>query len=89
MVQKFASEEEAITLANGTDFGLAGCFTNDITRAHRVVKSLKAGITWVNAYHNTYVECPWGGYKQSGWAVELGIFWARCLYGSEANQHKS
>jgi betaine-aldehyde dehydrogenase len=75
VVQKFKNEKEAIALANGTDFGLAGAvFTNDITRAQRVVRALKAGITWVNAYHNTYVECPWGGYKQSGWGRELGTF---------------
>jgi betaine-aldehyde dehydrogenase len=75
VVQKFSSEEEAIELANGTAFGLAGAvFTNDITRAHRVVGAIRAGITWVNAYHNTYNECPWGGYKQSGWGRELGTY---------------
>lgn len=75
VVQKFKSEEEAISLANDSDYGLAAAvFSNDITRAHRVVKALRAGITWVNAYHNTYTECPWGGYKQSGWGRELGTF---------------
>lgn len=75
VIQRFKNEEEAIELANGTAFGLAGAvFSNDITRAHRVVKALKAGITWVNGYHNTYNECPWGGYKQSGWGRELGTF---------------
>lgn len=75
VVQKFKTEEEAISLANGTAFGLAGAvFSNDITRAHRVVKAIKAGITWVNGYHSTYNECPWGGYKQSGWGRELGTF---------------
>ncbi|HMW92075.1 MAG TPA: aldehyde dehydrogenase family protein [Candidatus Obscuribacter sp.] len=75
VVQKFKSEEEAVELANDSDYGLAGAvFTKDITRAHKVVKQLKAGITWVNAYHNTYTECPWGGYKQSGWGRELGTF---------------
>lgn len=75
VVQKFKTEEEAIELANDSAYGLAGAvFSNDITRAHRVVKALKAGITWVNAYHNTYTECPWGGYKQSGWGRELGTF---------------
>ncbi len=73
VVQKFNTEEEAIELANGTDFGLAGAvFSNDVTRAHRVVKALRAGITWVNGYHFTFNECPWGGYKQSGWGRELG-----------------
>lgn len=75
VVQKFTSEDEAVKLANGTPFGLAGAvFTNDVTRAFRVVKAIKAGITWINGYHNTYNECPWGGYKQSGWGRELGTF---------------
>jgi betaine-aldehyde dehydrogenase len=75
VVQKFKDEEHAIELANDSDYGLAGAvFTKDITRAYRVVKQLRAGITWVNAYHNTYTECPWGGYKQSGWGRELGTF---------------
>ncbi|MDR3611940.1 MAG: aldehyde dehydrogenase family protein [Candidatus Obscuribacterales bacterium] len=75
VVQSFTTEQEAIELANGTVFGLAGAvFSNDITRAYRVVKALKAGITWVNGYHSTYNECPWGGYKQSGWGRELGTF---------------
>jgi betaine-aldehyde dehydrogenase len=75
VVQKFDNEKEAIELANGTQFGLAGAvFTSDVSRAHRVVKAIKAGITWVNGYHNTYNECPWGGYKQSGWGRELGTY---------------
>jgi betaine-aldehyde dehydrogenase len=75
VVQKFKTEEEAIELANGTVFGLAGAvFTKDVTRAYRVVKAIKAGITWINQYHNTYNECPWGGYKQSGWGRELGTY---------------
>jgi len=75
VLQKFRTEEEAIELANGTPYGLAGAvFTNDLARAHRVVKAIRAGITWVNGYHSTYNECPWGGYKQSGWGRELGTF---------------
>jgi betaine-aldehyde dehydrogenase len=75
VVQKFSSESEAVALANDSAYGLAAAvFSNDITRAYRVVKQLRAGITWVNAYHNTYTECPWGGYKQSGWGRELGTF---------------
>jgi betaine-aldehyde dehydrogenase len=75
VVQKFKTEKEAIALANGTDFGLAGgVFSNDITRAHRVVRALRAGITWVNGYHSAFTECPWGGYKQSGWGRELGTY---------------
>jgi betaine-aldehyde dehydrogenase len=75
VVQKFKGESEAIKLANDTPYGLAGAvFTSDVTRAYNVIKAIKAGITWINGYHNTYVECPWGGYKQSGWGRELGTF---------------
>jgi betaine-aldehyde dehydrogenase len=75
VIQKFKGQEEAVQLANDSVYGLAGAvFTNNITRAHTVVKQLRAGITWVNTYHNTYTECPWGGYKQSGWGRELGTF---------------
>lgn len=75
VVQKFKTEQEAIELANGTVFGLAGAvYTSDVTRAYRVVKAIKSGITWINQYHNTYNECPWGGYKQSGWGRELGTY---------------
>ncbi len=75
VVQKFKDEDEALELANDSPFGLAGAvFTNDVTRAYRVVKALRAGITWINGYHFTYNECPWGGYKQSGWGRELGTF---------------
>jgi len=75
VVQKFKTEEEALELANDSPYGLAGAvFTNDVTRAYRVVKGIRAGITWINGYHSTYTECPWGGYKQSGWGRELGTF---------------
>ncbi|MBX9687112.1 MAG: aldehyde dehydrogenase family protein, partial [Candidatus Obscuribacterales bacterium] len=67
VVQKFKSEDEAVEMANDSPYGLAGAvFTNDVTRAYRVIKALRAGITWINGYHFTYNECPWGGYKQSG-----------------------
>ncbi|MFA9381286.1 MAG: aldehyde dehydrogenase family protein, partial [Acetanaerobacterium sp.] len=75
VVQKFHDEAEALTLANDTVYGLAGgVFTNDITRALRVIKGLRAGITWINAYHPTFAQAPWGGYKQSGIGRELGTF---------------
>ncbi|WP_238942065.1 aldehyde dehydrogenase family protein [Bacillus sp. REN10] len=74
-IQKFSSEEEAIRLANGTDYGLAGAvFTIDGAKAMRVIKKLRAGITWINSYHPTYNEAPWGGYKQSGIGRSLGTF---------------
>jgi len=75
VVQTFADEAEAIRLANDSPYGLAGAvFTNDGARAHRVIRKLRAGITWINAYHPTYNEAPWGGYKQSGIGRELGTY---------------
>ncbi|PJI06902.1 MULTISPECIES: aldehyde dehydrogenase family protein [Clostridium] len=74
-IQKFKDEKEAIYLANNTPYGLAGgVFTNDIAKAHRVIRKLRAGITWINTYNPTYNEAPWGGYKQSGIGRELGEF---------------
>ena len=75
VIQKFHGEEEAIRLANDTDYGLAaGVFSSDLSKALRVVKKLRAGITWVNTYGPVYPEAPWGGYKQSGIGRELGTY---------------
>ena len=63
----FDDEKEVIARANATEFGLsAGIFTNDITRAHRVIGQLQAGSCWINAYNLTPVEIPFGGVKSSG-----------------------
>lgn len=73
--QTFKDEEEAIRLANGTKYGLAGSvFTQDGAKALRVIKRIRAGITWINMYHSTYNEAPWGGYKQSGIGRGLGTY---------------
>jgi betaine-aldehyde dehydrogenase len=75
VIQKFKDEEEAVKLANGTVYGLAGgVFTKDGAKGLRVLKKLRSGITWVNSYHPTYNEAPWGGYKQSGIGRSLGTF---------------
>ncbi len=69
----FEDEPEAIRIANDTPYGLAAAvWTRDIFKAFRVVKSLRAGVVWVNHMQPTYVEAPWGGYKQSGFGRELG-----------------
>lgn len=75
VVQKFTTEQEAIRLANSTRYGLAGgVFTNDGAKAQRVIRKLRAGITWINTYHPTFNEAPWGGYKMSGIGRELGTY---------------
>ena len=74
----FSDEDEVIARANATDFGLAaGVFTNDLSRADRVVSQIQAGICWINTYNITPIEIPFGGYKQSGigrenseWAIQ-------------------
>ncbi len=75
VVQLFETEEEALHLANDTIYGLAGgVFTGDQGKGLRVLRGLRAGITWLNTYHPTFNEAPWGGYKQSGIGRELGTF---------------
>jgi betaine-aldehyde dehydrogenase len=72
-VLTFTDEEEVIQRANNTELGLAaGVFTQDITRAHRVIHQLEAGICWINAYGASPAEMPVGGYKMSGIGRENG-----------------
>jgi betaine-aldehyde dehydrogenase len=73
-VMPFDGERQAVEIANGTPYGLAGAvWTRDIFRAFRVVRKLRAGIVWVNHMQPTYVEAPWGGMKMSGGGRELGL----------------
>jgi betaine-aldehyde dehydrogenase len=72
-VLPFDTEAEVIERANATEFGLAaGVFTNDLTRAHRVIAALQAGTCWINHYNVTPIELPFGGYKRSGLGRENG-----------------
>lgn len=73
-VLPFTDENEVISRANATEFGLAaGVFTQDITRAHRVVHQIQAGICWINSYGASPAQMPVGGYKQSGIGRENGL----------------
>ncbi len=72
-VLTFETEDEAVTRANATRYGLAaGLFTRDISRAHRVAARLEAGICWINNYNITPIEMPFGGMKDSGFGHENG-----------------
>jgi betaine-aldehyde dehydrogenase len=69
----FENEAEAMRIANDTPYGLAAAvWSRDIFRVFRIVKALRVGVIWVNHMQPTYVEAPWGGYKQSGYGRELG-----------------
>jgi betaine-aldehyde dehydrogenase len=66
-VLDFTTEDEAISRANATEFGLsAGVFTRDLSRAHRVIAALEAGSCFINSYNDAPVEAPFGGTKMSG-----------------------
>ncbi|WP_170425882.1 betaine-aldehyde dehydrogenase [Ruegeria arenilitoris] len=66
-VLDFDTEQEVLARANDTEFGLAaGVFTNDLTRAHRIVAGFEAGTCYINTYNLAPVEAPFGGSKMSG-----------------------
>ncbi|MCM7825112.1 aldehyde dehydrogenase PuuC [Enterobacter roggenkampii] len=67
VVTRFKTEEEALTLANDSEYGLgAAVWTRDLSRAHRMSRRLKAGSVFVNNYNDGDMTVPFGGYKQSG-----------------------
>ena len=72
-IERFATEEEALTRANSTIYGLsAGFWTRDPDRIRRMSVGLRFGTVWVNDFNVYFTQAPWGGYKQSGLGRELG-----------------
>lgn len=72
-VLSFDDEDEAVAIANDTDYGLAsGVFTRDLARSHRMVKRINAGIVWVNTYRAVSPMAPFGGHGLSGLGREGG-----------------
>jgi len=71
-VECFDGEDEAVALANDTEFGLASAlWTQDFGKANRVLRRLRAATVWVNDFNVTLPHAPWGGYKASGIGREL------------------
>ncbi len=72
-VETFNGEDEAVELANDTDYGLAGAvWTQDAGKCQRVARRMRAGTVWINDFHPYLPQAEWGGYGQSGVGRELG-----------------
>jgi acyl-CoA reductase-like NAD-dependent aldehyde dehydrogenase len=74
VIVPFEREDEAITLANATKYGLAAAvWTNDLSTAHRVARRIESGMVWINEYYGHLMQLPFGGYKQSGIGRDLSL----------------
>ena len=73
-VLDFDTEEQAVQLANATPYGLAsGVFTQNLSRAHRLTRDVRAGVVWINTYRAVSPMAPFGGFGLSGNGREGGV----------------
>jgi len=73
-VSTFKSDEEALAIANGTEYGLgAGLWTRELQRAHLFARQLKSGMVWINCYKRVSPGSPFGGVGASGYGREMGF----------------
>jgi betaine-aldehyde dehydrogenase len=73
-VTTFESDEEALAIANGTEYGLGGgLWTNNLSRAHQIARDMKSGMVWINCYKRVNPASPFGGVGKSGYGREMGF----------------
>lgn len=73
-VLTFRNDEEALAIANGTEYGLgAGLWTRDVARAHRFAREMRSGMVWINCYKRVHPGSPFGGVGLSGYGREMGF----------------
>ena len=73
-VLTFKTDEEALAIANGTEYGLgSGLWTANVQRAHRFARDLHAGMVWINSYKRVNPGSPFGGVGRSGYGREMGF----------------
>ncbi len=73
-VTTFESDQEALAIANGTEYGLGGgLWTQDLTRAHKMAQEMKSGMVWINCYKRVNPASPFGGVGKSGYGREMGF----------------
>ena len=73
-VVRFSTDEEALAIANSTEYGLgSGLWTKDLSRAHKMADAIHAGMCWINCYKRVSPGSPFGGVGQSGYGREMGF----------------